>query len=711
MAMTQDVRRCKVTSPLGKDALILTALDAHEWVSRPFQYDCRFVSGDENLDFKKIIGQSITLELEIAEGEKRFFNGRVARFSQSDADSSGAVYHARIVPWFWFLTRRTDCRIFQGDSVTKILETVFSRHRQIVDYKKLDPDNDKYDPIPYCVQYRESDFHFASRLMEEWGIAYYFEHSDKGHKLVLFNDAAKIAACPGQAKASCGSAEEADKNPGLVTEWHVQQEFRSGAYALTDYNFRDPGLDLGVQTKTRSAVGGNDAYEIFDYPGSYQALGPGDKRAQRCIEGEECASNAVNGAGNCYGFTPGYKFDLAGHVRSSFNSTYLLTEVHHTFAQAVGSGGAGPGNAEYRNSFVCLPHAVPYRPPLLTPKPVIQGAQTATVVGDGKKEIDIDELGCVVVKFHWDRYAAGDATSSCRIRVSEAWGGKGWGAFFAPRIGQEVIVEFLEGDPDRPIITGRVYNGTQTPPYGNGEHMGIKSQSTPKGGAANFNEIRMEDSKGKELFYMQAEKDHRVLVKNNEDRTVGANKTEQVTLNKTVGVGGNLGETVSGIRTETVKLVSAESVGLGKAMSCGAAYLVNVGAIMNTAVIGAKLEEVGLFRMTAVGGTSTEKVRGKKKINSNGDMTLSTKKVLNLSADDQGALRTKKKLEISSEDVLFVDAKKTIVVESETDVVLRAGKAQIVLKKDGGVVEITGTDIKLDGTSSVKVKGGKVSIN
>ena len=152
MAMTQDVRRCKVTSPFGGDALILTALDAHEWVSRPFQYDCRFVSGDENLDFKKIIGQSVTLELEIADEGKRYFHGLVARFSQSSADASGAVYHARIVPWFWFLTRRTDCRIFQGDTVTEILEKVFEKHRKIVDYKKLDPDNDKYDPIPYCVQ-------------------------------------------------------------------------------------------------------------------------------------------------------------------------------------------------------------------------------------------------------------------------------------------------------------------------------------------------------------------------------------------------------------------------------------------------------------------------------------------------------------------------------------------------------------------------------
>src|SRR2546427_2648150 len=339
MAIKQEARRCKVTSPLGEDTLFLTALDASERVSAPFRFGCRFVSGDDKIDFAKIVGQSVTLELEMAEGEPRYFNGRVARFSQSDAEATGAIYHAQIVPWFWFLTRRTDCRIFQGDSVIQILEKVFGKHKQIADYK-LDIEG-TYDAIPYCVQYRETDFNFASRMMEEWGIGYYFEHTKKGHKMVLFNAPSKIAACPGQAKASCETAAGKEKTAGHVFDWQVQQEFRAGAYALTDYNYRDPGLDLGVQKKTRNAVGGNDAFEIFDYPGEYQALGAGDKRAQLRMEAEECASNAVHGGSSCYGFTPGYKFDLVGHVRDSLNDTYLITEVHHTFAQPVGARGRG----------------------------------------------------------------------------------------------------------------------------------------------------------------------------------------------------------------------------------------------------------------------------------------------------------------------------------------------------------------------------------
>ena len=531
MAITQETRRCKVTSPLGEDALFLTSLDASERVSGLFQFDCRFVSGDEELDFAKIVGQSVTLELEVAGGEARYFNGRVARFSQSNAEGSGPVYQAQLVPWFWFLTRRTDCRIFQGDSVTQILEKVLGEHKQIADFK-LDIEG-KYDPIPYCVQYRETDFNFASRLMEEWGIGYYFEHSEKAHKMVLFDAPSKIVACPGQAKASCKTAASDEKTAGTVSDWHVQKEFRSGAYALTDYNFRDPSLDLGVQKKTRNAVGGNDAFEIFDYPGDYQTLGAGDKRAQLRMEAEECAANAIHGGGSCYAFTPGYKFDLVGHVRGSFNDAYLLTEVHHTFSQTLGAGRNATAS-DYRNSFSCVPHAIPYRPLQTTPKSVIQGVQTAIVVGEEGKEIDIDGLACVYVKFHWDRFASGDASSSCPVRVAQAWAGKEWGAFFAPRIGQEVIVEFVEGDPDRPIVTGCLYNAEQIPPYGlpaKGTQSGIRSRSSPGADAAHFNEIRFEDKKDGEEIYIHAERALTTVVEASESRSVGENRTTTIQKN------------------------------------------------------------------------------------------------------------------------------------------------------------------------------------
>jgi type VI secretion system secreted protein VgrG len=556
MAGKKQTRKCKVTSPLGEDALQLTALDARERVSGLFELDCRFVSGDDQIDFAKIIGQGITLELEMAGEKTRFFNGRVARFAQADAEGSAAVYQARIVPWFWFLTRRSDCRIFQRDSVTQILEKVFAGHKQIADFK-LDIEG-TFDPIPYCVQYRETDFNFASRLMEEFGIGYYFEHGEKAHKMVLFNAPSKILACPGQPKASTTTAEADEKTPGHVFDFQVRREFRSGAYALTDYNFRDPGLDLAVLKKTRQGIGGNEAFEIFDYPGDYQALGTGDKRAQLRMEAEECAAHAIQANSSCHGFTPGFKFDLVGHARESFNDTYLITDVHHTFTQSVGGGRDGAGS-EYRNSFGCIPHAIPFRPPEVTPRPVIQGAQTAMVVGGENKEIDIDDLGCVFVKFHWDRNAKGDATSSCRIRVSEAWAGKAWGSFFAPRVGQEVIVEFLEGDPNRPIITGRVYNGASTPPYKDGSQSGFKSRSTAKGEAANFNEIRFDDKKGHEQLSIHAERNMSTSVEADQSLSVGGNRSGTVTKDDKLEVKKNQTVTVTEAYKLTAKSVVAQS--------------------------------------------------------------------------------------------------------------------------------------------------------
>jgi type VI secretion system secreted protein VgrG len=590
MSMNQDTRICKVTSSLGEDALFLTELDAYERVSGPFRLNCRFFSGDDHLDFAKIIGQGITLEVERAKGEARFFNGLVARFAQSEVEATGATYHAQIVPWFWFLTRRTDCRIFQDKSVVQILEKVFGQFKQIADYK-LDFEG-SYEPIPYCVQYRESDFHFASRLMEEWGIGYYFEHTEKAHKMVLFDAPSKIAACPGQSKASFSNAAPDPHTAGHVSDWSVQQEFRAGAYALTDYNYRDPGLDLGVQQKTRNAVGGNEAFEIFDYPGSYQGLAPGDDRARLRMEGEECASHAIHGNSSCYGFTPGYKFDLAGHVRDSFNDTFLLTEVHHTLTQSVGGGRDGAGS-EYRNSFVCIPHAIPYRPPLVTPKPVVQGVQTATVVGEPGKEIDIDELGCVYVKFHWDRYAKGDASSSCRIRVSEGMAGKGWGTFHSPRIGQEVIVEFLEGDPDRPIITGRVYNAEQVPPYGAGGGVvsGLKSK-THKGSGSN--EISMDDTAGKEKLTVHGQHDMDTTVEHDQATTVHNNRTTTVDVNDT--------ENIGAAQTISIKSDQKTTIGAGQEVGITASQKVTVGAGRTVGVTGADKLTVGAGQTIDVTG-------------------------------------------------------------------------------------------------------------
>jgi type VI secretion system secreted protein VgrG len=589
MAITQDTRRLKVRSPLGDDVLIPTSLDVLERISGLFELDCTFVSEREDVNFDDIIGQGVGLELEMAGGEARYFHGVVAAFSQSDAAEANVVYQAKLVPWLWFLTRSADCRIFQNKSVVDIVKEVFDGHK-LSDYK-LDKLG-SYDPIPYCVQYRETDFNFVSRLLEDWGIGYFFSHSADAHELVLFDANASIEECPGQAKASYESDVGDANTAGQVLEWSLQQEFRAGAYRLTDYNYEDPSLDLGVEKATQQAVGGNDRFEIYDYPGDYVALKPGDWRTQLRMEAEECASRLVRGSGTCYGFCPGFKFDLVGHYRADFDATYLITEVRHTFSQVVGKGDE---TSSYENSFACIPHSVPYRPLLVTPKPVIQGVQTAVVTGADGKEVDIDEDGRVVVQFHWDRQHSRDAESSCRIRVGHAWAGTGWGFFCAPRVGQEVIVEFLEGDPDRPIITGLAYNAEQRPPYEGGTQSGMRTRSTPGGGTSNFNELRFEDKLGAEEVFMQAEKDMKIHVKASDSKTVGGSSSTNAGGAISQGSGASISRTADDNIDD--KAGKAMNVATGKDMSLtsGGSYALktNMGIHLKAINFAADLIESG----------------------------------------------------------------------------------------------------------------------
>ncbi|HUT79216.1 MAG TPA: type VI secretion system tip protein TssI/VgrG, partial [Polyangia bacterium] len=288
MAISQEGRTMNVTSPLGDDKLLLTSLSAWEKISGLFRFDCTFVSEDDSVVFEDIIGQGVGLELEMASGEPRYFHGMVASFSQSDSEGDNVIYRAQLVPWLWFLTRSTDCRIFQKKSVTAIIEEVFSDHG----YSDFTIDTASYPDIPYTVQYRETDFAFISRLMEEWGIAYYHSHSADGHQCVLYDAPSKVVECPGQGEASYESQSD-DHTAGMVYEWHARRDFRPGKYALRDYTFNDPSLDLGVEKTAQTPVGGNDRFEVYDYPGRYKALGDGDKRAETRMEAEECAAHLI----------------------------------------------------------------------------------------------------------------------------------------------------------------------------------------------------------------------------------------------------------------------------------------------------------------------------------------------------------------------------------------------------------------------------------
>jgi type VI secretion system secreted protein VgrG len=564
MPYTQDDRVIAIETPLGKDALLLVSFAVQESISRLFRISAQLYSENGSIDFAKIIGQRVSISLKLADGSKRYFNGFVSRFAQVGLDKRFTHYHAEIVPWLWFLTRRADCRIFQNMTIPDIVTKVF-KDRSFGDFRNsLQGD---FEQREYCVQYRETDFNFVSRLMEQYGIFYFFEHEKDKHTLVMGNKTSVHKPCPSQSKIRLDfTAGVYSKDEDFIGTWNLEQELRPGKYALTDYNFETPSTSLLANDETIFKVGGNDSYEVFDYPGEYTKKAEGESRTQIRMQEEEAGHLVGVGGGNVRTFTSGYRFDLSGHARSDQNQAYLLTEVQHT--ASVGSsysGSEGQSEEFYSNNFRCIPYSVLFRPQRSTPRPFVQGPQTAVVTGKSGEEIWTDKYGRVKVQFFWDREGKRDEKSSCWIRVSQPWAGKAWGAINIPRMGQEVIVDFLEGDPDRPLITGRVYNDEQMPPYklaDNQTRTTFLTRSTKGGGSSNFNELRFEDKKDDEQIFMNAEKDmdwrvehdsrefvgndRSLIVQNDQKEKVGGEQDIQIAKDQNESVGGDASLNVTG---------------------------------------------------------------------------------------------------------------------------------------------------------------------
>ncbi|MEE8240331.1 MAG: type VI secretion system tip protein TssI/VgrG, partial [Nitrospirales bacterium] len=432
MPYTQANRLIAIDTPLGEDVLLLRGFTGQEGISQLFNFELELLSEDHAIKFEDIIGQRTTIRVILGGDSERFFNGFISRFAQVGTATGLVTYQATMVPWLWFLTRTSDCRMFQNESVPDIIMQVFQ------DLGFTDVRNDlqgTYEPREYCVQYRETDFNFVSRLMEQYGIFYFFEHEEEKHTLVLADAASVHQPCSGQETARCEPHGGAALVEDVITNIQVEQSLRPGKYALTEYNFETPSTSLGAEVDTTVAVGGNGQYEIFDYPGEYKKKADGESLVKIRMEEEEAQHLVVTGTSTCRAFTTGYRFDLVEHTREDLNKTYVLTDVQHSASvgDTYSTGSVGGGEADYTNSFTCIPHTVPFRPPQVTPKPVVQGPQTAVVVGKKGEEIWTDKYGRVKVKFHWDRESSADENSSCWIRVAQTWAGKRWGAIFIPR--------------------------------------------------------------------------------------------------------------------------------------------------------------------------------------------------------------------------------------------------------------------------------------
>ena len=520
MPSDQTTRNLTLATPLGPKTLRLRALTGEERISGLFHFRLEMRSRESDIDFGQIVGRSVTVTMSLAGAVQRYVNGVVGRFVQGDGSADAAVYYADLYPSLWLLTMSSDCRIFQGRSVPEILEAVFEEHG-LTDYRNALVGS--YAQRDYCVQYNETAFDFVSRLMEEEGIFYFFEHQEGGHTLVLADDPSAFPA-PGDSLSYGGSG---SAGGGTVSECTLEESVIPGGSALDDFNFETPSTDL-VTSADSSAARDGARRQLYEYPGGFDRAAAGQSLARIRVEEQDAPQIALRGSSGSPALVSGHAFTLTGHYRPDVDGAYVVNRLEHDADQ---SG--------YDSTFEALPAAVSYRPPRRTPKPVIAGTQTALVVGKAGEEIWTDKYGRVKVQFHWDRLGTADENSSCWVRVSHAWAGKSWGQLFLPRIGQEVIIGFEEGDPDRPIITGRVYNAEQTVPYPLPDQQTrstIKSRSSKSGDGSN--ELRFEDRKGEEEIWLHAQRNLNVEVGNERTATVGGNRTTTVGGNETLTVGG-----------------------------------------------------------------------------------------------------------------------------------------------------------------------------
>jgi type VI secretion system secreted protein VgrG len=767
MKYTQANRLIAIETPLGEDVLLLRGLHGSEAISRLFQFELDLLSENRSISFDDVVGKNVTLRISLADGSARYWNGFVSRFSQGHFESGLTEYHAVMVPWLWFLTRTADCRIFQNKKAPDIIKQIF-KDLGFSDFKlQLYGD---FVEREYCVQYRETDFNFVSRLMEEEGIFYFFEHEHGKHTLVLANDPSAHKPCPKQPSSRYSLTAGSWQHEDVVLEWHQEQEVRPGSYAVTDYNFQTPSSSLAA------TVTGKNTYEIYDYPGEYRKRAEGDGLARIRLQEQEMPRLVARGSSACRAFTTGFRFDLKDHYRNDLNQSYLLTAINHVATQGISYTGGSSNDSElnYNNNFECIPSSTPFRPPRVTAAPVVQGCQTAVVVGPGGEEIFTDKYGRVKVQFHWDREGKRNENSSCWIRVSHPWAGKGWGAVSIPRIGQEVIVDFLEGDPDQPIIVGRVYNAGQMPPYGlPGQAVvsGIKSNSTKGGGG--YNEIILDDTKGNELIRVHGQKDREKKIEHdersnigndrtegvghdesitignnrtekvgvNENITIGNNRTESVGVNETISIGSNRTETVGanesitvaltrtrnvgvnemvnvgaaqeitigGLQALTVGLTRAKTVGVSESVNIGTSQTVGIGTSQTVGIGSSQTVNIGTDRSETVGANKAVKVGSNlsEDIGSDQTVKIGGKLAENVGSDHNNEVGGNRDTKISSNDTLDVGSNLKITAGSQ--ITLETGQSKIVMKS-GGQIEISGMSIEIKGSTSVKAEAVTINV-
>jgi type VI secretion system secreted protein VgrG len=645
---SQATRLLKVHTPaFPDDTLLLNRFSGTECVSEPFEFRLSLLSEQADLELKILMGEPITVTLVTSSKEARYFHGYVTSFMFAESDGGMAFYEAVISPWTEFMKYRYNCRVFQEMSVIDIIRKVLSAP-EYKPYAKFEIDLEEadYTPITLCVQYNESDFSFISRLMEEYGIYYHYLFEESCHTLVIKDDSANSPLMPMQDKIEYNTESGAAKND-TIRAWRPARKLVSNSYASKTFDFKKPNDAMNAEVETNHQMGDLPKMERYEYPGvyAYKDDQAGNRFVKLRIEEQEFKSKLFHGQGNVRSLTCAHTFELKNHFDlggTVHDRTFFVVSVTHTGANNFMNEDQ---STIYENQFTCIRKKIPFRPGRCTPKPTMRGLQSAIVVGSSSDEIHCDKYGRILLQFHWDREGQFNAQSLCWVRVATQWAGSKFGFVSLPRVGTEVLVDFLEGDPDRPIVTGAVYNEVNMPPWelpNNKTQSGILTRSTTGGNYDNSNALRFEDKKGAEEVWLHAEKDQRIevehdeshevghdrkkTIKHDENVMVGNNRTEHVVGNETITVDQNRTETVIGnesiavtgyknttiakFKSETVALASTEQVGLARNLTVGGAYTIEVGAAMNTTIGGVQGTQVGKSRFVSVGSNQTTTIGG-----------------------------------------------------------------------------------------------------
>ena len=685
LSYTQKGRAISVESVLGPDALLLESFEGKEVIAGGFKYTLGLLAKDPGITASKMIRTAMTVKVHLNNGEDREITGLVSRFVQLDQAEGLTVYEAEIRPWFWFLSLTSDYRVWQNLSVPDIVKTVCSE----AGFSDLLVSKVSKAPKPdeYRVQYGETHLDFICRLMEEVGI-YWFAQHEGGKCHMVIADSNNVSKATLKLRLSSIAHDTEDEE--VLSWFNVAQDVKPGKFTTMDYNFVKPSTALKGEHADK--VPG----EVVEYPGGFEERDAGNPLA--ALRYQEIVAEQVEaeGAGRCRSLAVGGKIEISKHVNKALNKAYLITSVKQSAKLGDFRTGGDPGLA-YKSSFTAIPFDTPYRPERTTPVPRAYGYESAVVVGPGGEEIFTDEYGRVKVQFFWDRKGKKDDKSSCWVRVSTLWAGKGWGMINTPRIGQEVLIAYVNGDPEDPIVVGRVYNAEQMPPYalpGNKTQSGVKTRSALKGSPDNFNEIRFEDKKGSEELYIHAEKDKNIVVEHDRSSKVGNNNAESVGGDETVGVSGN----------------QSVSVGKNQSVTVDGNRTISVSKDESLSVDKNRTKSVTESENVSIGKDRTESV-GK-----NEAITIGENRTLSIDKDDKVTIAGERAVEIGKNDELKVGKK--LLIDAGEEVLIQTGDASITLKKDG-TITIKGKDITVEGGGKINVKassdlvlkGSKVAAN